>query len=72
MRRIITVSLPDELKRALDQITARDRVSRSEVIRASLEDYLFLRKFRSLRRRMSARARARKLYTDEDVFKRVS
>jgi metal-responsive CopG/Arc/MetJ family transcriptional regulator len=72
MRHTITISLPEDLKRALDEITDEERVSRSEVIRDSLRDYVFLRKFRSLRRRMSAKARAAGVYTDEDVFHRVS
>lgn len=72
MRHTITISLPDDLKRALDQVTAEERVSRSDVIRASLEDYLFIRKFRVLRKRMSAKARARGIHVDEDVFNRVS
>jgi metal-responsive CopG/Arc/MetJ family transcriptional regulator len=72
MRRLVTISLPEELKRALDEISAEERVSRSEVIRDSLRDYIFLRKFRALRRRMSAKARGRGIYTDEDVFQRVS
>ncbi|MGH8245397.1 MAG: ribbon-helix-helix domain-containing protein [Gammaproteobacteria bacterium] len=72
MRQTVTVSLPKDLKRALDEITVQDSVSRSDVIRASLQDYVFLRRFRALRRRMSARARKRGIFTDEDVFDRVS
>ena len=72
MRQVITISLPKELKRALDAISAEERVSRSDVVRASLRDYIFLRKFRTLRRRMGAQARRRGLYSDEDVFARVS
>jgi metal-responsive CopG/Arc/MetJ family transcriptional regulator len=72
MRHTITVSLPDDLKRALDKITAQERVSRSDVIRASLQDYVFLRRFRTLRQRMSAKARAGGVYSDDDVFGRVS
>ncbi|MGH9794969.1 MAG: ribbon-helix-helix domain-containing protein [Candidatus Acidiferrales bacterium] len=72
MRHTITISLPDDLKRALDDITAEERVSRSDIVRASLQDYIFLRRFRALRRRMSAKARAAGVYTDEDVFQRVS
>ena len=37
-----------------------------------LEDFLFVRRFRRLRQRMMAAAQAEGIYTDEDVFTRVS
>ena len=45
---------------------------RSDVLRQSLEDFLFVRRFRQLRQRMMAAAQAQGIYTDEDVFNRVS
>ena len=54
MRDTVTVSLPPGIRRELDRIAAREGVSRSEVLRASLEDYLFVRRFRALRQRMMA------------------
>ena len=50
----------------------REGVSRSEVLRASLENYLFIRRFRTLRQRMMAAAQAHGVFTDEDVFDRLS
>jgi metal-responsive CopG/Arc/MetJ family transcriptional regulator len=38
MRDTVTVSLPPAIRRDLDRIAARDGVSRSDVLRASLED----------------------------------
>ncbi len=72
MRHTVTISLPDELKQALDDVTADEGTSRSDVIRASLRDYLFVRQFRTLRRRMISRAREHGVHTDQDVFDRVS
>lgn len=72
MRQTITVSLPEELKKQLDAIAAEEEVSRSDVVRESLRDYLFIRRFRALRSRMVARAQAQGIYTDQDVFDRVS
>ena len=72
MRETVTVSLPQKIRRELDRIAAREGVSRSDVLRASLEEYLFVRRFRALRQRMMAAAQARGIYTDEDVFDRVS
>jgi hypothetical protein len=42
------------------------------VLRQSLEDFLFVRRFRRLRQRMMAAAQAQRIYTDDDVSTRVS
>ena len=72
MRETVTISLPPGIRRALDRIAAQEGRSRSEVLRASLEDYFFVRRFRALRQRMMAAAQAQGIFTDEDVFDRVS
>ena len=72
MRDTVTVSLPPGMRRELDRLAAQEGVSRSELLRASLEDYFFVRRFRSLRQRMMAAAQAQGIFTDEDVFDRVS
>jgi len=72
MRQTITVSIPENLKHQLDRLVAGADVSRSDVVRESLQDYLFIRRFRDLRNTMSAKAQARGIFTDQDVFDRVS
>jgi metal-responsive CopG/Arc/MetJ family transcriptional regulator len=72
MRQTITISLPEDIKKGLDKATAAEGVSRSDIIRESLRDYLFIRRFRALRKRMVAKAQAKGVFTDEDVFSRVS
>jgi metal-responsive CopG/Arc/MetJ family transcriptional regulator len=72
MRETVTISLPQKVRRELDRIAKQDGVSRSDVLRQSLEDFLFVRRFRALRQRMTATAQAHGVYTDEDVFGRVS
>lgn len=72
MRKTITISLPKDVKQDLDKATAEEGLSRSDLIRESLRDYLFMRRFRQLRARMMAKAEARGVHTDEDVFKRLS
>ena len=68
----MTISLPEDLKKALDQLSEEEGVTRSDVIRESLRDYLFVRRFRALRARLVAKAQARGIYTDEDVFEHLS
>jgi metal-responsive CopG/Arc/MetJ family transcriptional regulator len=72
MRQTITISIPEEIKKELDEVTSEEGLSRSDIIRESLRDYLFIRRFRSLRGRMMARAGAQGIYTDQDVFERIS
>ena len=70
MRETITISLPEGIKRQLDKIIAQEGTTRSGIIRESLRDYLFIRQFKSLRKRMMAKAP--RAYTDQDIFDRVS
>jgi predicted transcriptional regulator len=72
VRDTVTISLPPGLRRELDRLAEREGLSRSEILRASLEDYLFVRRFRALRTRLMAAAQAQGIFTDEDVFDRVS
>ena len=72
MRETVTVSLPQAIRREVDRIAKEEGVSRSDVLRQSLEDFLFVRRFRQLRQRMMAAAQAQGIFTDEDVFNRVS
>ena len=72
MRDTVTVSLPPGIRRELDRIAAREGVSRSDVIRASLQDYFVVGRFRALRQGMISAAQAQGIFTDEDVFDRVS
>ena len=72
MRETITISVPEEIKAELDKLMREEGISRSDIVRESLRDYLFMRRFRQLRARMLAQAQAQGIFTDEDVFKRIS
>jgi metal-responsive CopG/Arc/MetJ family transcriptional regulator len=56
----------------LDRVSRLEGVSRSDIVRESVQDYLFLRRFRTLRKTMVAKASRRGIHTDQDVFDRVS
>jgi len=72
MRTTMTISLPEKIKTELDRTAKSEGVSRSDLVRESLSDYLFVRKFRTLRKTMAPTASQQGVYTDEDVFDRVS
>lgn len=72
MRESISISLPEELKAELDEVIRREGVTRSDVVREALKEYLFERRFRALRRELMPYAEAEGIFTDEDVFRDVS
>ncbi|MBN2295035.1 MAG: hypothetical protein JXM70_21580 [Pirellulales bacterium] len=72
MVRPITVTLSDDVKQALDEFALKEGVSPDEVVGRAVKQHVFLRQFRTLRERMSAKAKAQGVITDQDVFDRVS
>lgn len=49
MRETITISVPEEIKAELDKVVRDEGISRSDIVRESLRDYLFMCRFRLLR-----------------------
>jgi predicted transcriptional regulator len=69
MSQSITISLPDDTKDALNDAATQEGVSESALIEKAVSNYLFIRRFRSLRERMMSQG---KNLTDQDVFDLVS
>jgi predicted transcriptional regulator len=69
MSQTITISLPDDTKNALDNAASEEGVSEIALVEKAVSDYLFVRRFRSLRERMTSQGRS---LTDQDVFDLVS
>ena len=72
MRATLTISLPPVLRRDVSRAARAQRVSESEFVRRAVQKQLWADAFEETRRRLAPQARARGLYTDEDVFKLVS
>ena len=72
MRSTITVSIPQDVRKELDRVSDAEGVSRSDIVRESVRDYLFVRQFRALRKDLVPKAARRGIHTDQDVFDRVS
>lgn len=72
MRRSISISLPEETTHELDRWVGAHGLSRSDAVREAVQEYLFIRRFRELRRELMEHAAARGLHTDEDVFREIS
>lgn len=72
MRETLTISLPKRLRRDLEKMAKAEGVTSSEYVRRAIKADLFRRALRAARRELVPQARARGIYTDEDVFKIVS
>ena len=72
MRSTLTISIPEQVRLQLDRVSKSEGVSRSDVVRESIRDYLFIRQFRALRKTMISKVSKRGIHTEQDVFDRVS
>jgi len=72
MRETLTISLPNDLRRSLNKMAKAEGVTASEFVRRSVKVALFRRSLQAARRELVPQARARGIYTDEDVFKIIS
>lgn len=70
MSATITLELPSEVKTKLGEAAREEGVTEPVYAAKALQDYLFIRRFRTLRERMIAESK--KTYTDEEVFELVS
>ena len=72
MQKTITITLPKELRAALDDLTRREGIPPDQLIAEAVREYLFFRQLHLLRERMIAKAKAQGIHSDQDVFDRVS
>ena len=72
MRATLTISLPPVLRRDVSRAARAQRVSESEFVRRAVQQQLWTDAFEETRRRLAPKARAKGLYTDEDVFRLIS
>ncbi len=70
MSQTIVIDLPEETKAALDVAAREEGMSQNELVEKALKDYLFIRRFRSLREQMMSQSS--EAYTDQDIFDQVS
>lgn len=68
----LTIRIPDELRANLQEISARQSVPVSDLVRESIRRYVAIERFRALRKRTLPFAEAQGLLTDEDVFRAIS
>ncbi|HZX35492.1 MAG TPA: ribbon-helix-helix protein, CopG family [Thermodesulfobacteriota bacterium] len=72
MRETITISLPPALKKKLADATKREHTNQSDIVREALRQYFAREEFQRLRKLLLPEAEQQGIFTDEDVFKKVS
>jgi len=68
----INVRIPDELQRQLEQLSAEQHRSASDLVTESLRRYIATEQFKAMRRMSVPLAEAQGYITDEDIFKATS
>jgi len=68
----LTIRIPSELKKRLQEFCKRQNRPVSEVVRDSLRRHLATERFQSLRRKTLPFAEAQGILTDDDVFRVIS
>jgi len=72
MRATVTISLPPALRREMGRAAKGQGVTESEFVRRAVQQQIWADAFEKSRRILLPKARAKRIYTDEDVFKAVS
>ena len=72
MMQAVTVRIPDDLRKELQQISNAVAKPISDLVRESIQKYVAIYNFRRLRNTILPFAEAQGILTDEDVFKSIS
>ena len=72
MRLVLSISLPEKTSSELEKFAKSTGRSKSDIIRESINLYLWEAQFRKMQRSLSAKAKKRGMVTEDDVFKNVS
>jgi predicted transcriptional regulator len=72
MNQTLTIRIPKELKKELEEISKIEQKPVSDLVRDSLRRYIAIQRFRQLRNMVLPFAEAQGILTDEDVFKIIS
>jgi hypothetical protein len=72
MRTVLSVSLPDSMAAELEAISKTMGRNKSDIVKESLGLFLWETKFRNIKKKLSHKAKAAGIVTEEDVFKAVS
>ena len=72
MSKMMSIRIPEDLRKELQDISRNESRPVSELVRESLKKYIAVYRFRKLRETVLPFAESQGILTDEDVFKLVS
>jgi predicted transcriptional regulator len=72
MKQTLTVRIPDDLRKELQEISNAEAKPVSDLVRESIQRYVAIYSFRKLRNTVLPFAEAQGILTDEDVFSAIS
>jgi predicted transcriptional regulator len=72
MRKALTISLPDDTKGLVERLARSEGLTTSEYVRRAIFRQIWQDAATESQRRAIPRARARGVFTDEDVFRLIS
>jgi predicted DNA-binding protein len=72
MRSVLSISLPEKTSSELEKFARSTGRSKSDIVKESIQLFLWEAQFRKLQKRLGARAKKQGMASEEDVFKAVS
>lgn len=72
MRSVLSVSLPEKTSSELEKFAKITGRSKSDIVKESINLYLWEAQFRKMQKRLSVKAKQRGIVSEDDVFKAVS
>ena len=72
MNHVITIRVPEEMRKHLQEISKSEGKPLSDLVRESLKKSISIYRFRKLRDLVLPFAEAQGILTDEDVYKHIS
>jgi predicted DNA-binding protein len=72
MRSVLSVSLPEKTSSELEKFAKSTGRSKSDIVKESINLYLWEAQFCKIQKRLSVKAKRRGIVSEDDVFKAVS
>ena len=72
MRKVLSLSLPDQMAAELDALAKATGRNKSDIVKESLSLFLWETRFKQVKGRLVRKAKAAGIVTEEDVFRVVS
>jgi metal-responsive CopG/Arc/MetJ family transcriptional regulator len=72
MRKVLSVSLPDQMAAELDALAKATGRNKSDIVKEALGLFLWETRFKHMKGRIVKKAKASGIVTEEDVFRVVS